>query len=171
MWSETAAIAACRGGQPARAHRLDRHDLARERRLHVHHAVAVHRAVDQLTRERLGRPPPVRHGLRVHVPGEDHRRPVSEGDVADGVGPVLEHGLQLDVLEPRRAHQRGEERGERPFLAEHARDAAHLLDQLDRALEVERVQHARRGCRRNVPPSTAAPSRRVRPGHEQLYGM
>ena len=28
-----------------------------------------------------------------------------------------------------------------PFLAEHARDPAHLLDELDRACEIDRCQH------------------------------
>jgi hypothetical protein len=90
--------------------------------------------------------------------------------MADGVGPVLEHGLELDVLEPGRGHRVCEERRERPFFTEHARDPADLADQLDRSVEVERVQHARRD-RRFDPYIHCISSFLDRSAHEQLYGM
>ena len=152
MWSETAAIASGRRGRQAgRAHRLDRDDLTGERGLHVHHAVAVDGPVDQGTRERLGDTPTVGHGFRVHVPREDHRRAVPEGDVPDGVGAVPHHRLQLDVLERRLAHHRREERRQVALLAEDARDTADLLHEVHRSPEVERAQHALRDERRSRP--------------------
>ena len=84
----------------------------------------------------------MRHGFRVHVAGQDHRGPVSEGDVADGIGAILDDRLQPDALEPRLAHRGREERGEVALFTEDARDPAHLLDQINCALEVERGQHA-----------------------------
>ena len=103
--------------QSRRADRFDRDDLTRQRRLHVHDAVAVHRPVDQRARERLRDAPPVRDGLRVHVTREDHGRTVTERDVPDGVRPVRQHRLELHALEARLGHHRGQERGQLPFLA------------------------------------------------------
>ncbi len=81
--------------QARRSDRLDRDDLACEGRLHVHHAVAVHRPVDQRSRERLGDAPSVRDRLRVHVAREDDPRTVAERDMSDGIRPVREHRLEL----------------------------------------------------------------------------
>ncbi len=90
----------------------------------------------------------------------------------DGVGAVLHHRLQLDVLERRLAHHRREERRQVALLAEDARDTADLLHEVHRSPEVERAQHALRDDRRSRPyihiGSSSAPSGSA---HVQLYGM
>jgi hypothetical protein len=123
--------------QAARAHGLDRDDLTGQCRLHVHDAVAVDRPVDQRAREGLGHAPAVGDGLRVQVPGQHHRRTLAEGDLADRVGSVGQHGLKLHVLETRLRHHRREEPRELALLTEDRRDPAYFLHELDRAIQIE----------------------------------
>src|SRR5215475_14169321 len=126
--------------EPAGLHRFDRDQLAGQGGLHVHDAVAVDGAIDEVARER-GRPlPAVGLGLGVQVAGEYDPWPGPEADLPDGVGPSREHVLQLHRLETGFAHDRGEESGQLSLAAQDAGDPADLPHQLHRPVEVEMAQ-------------------------------
>ena len=69
------------------------------------------------------------------------RRPGPNDDLAERVRPVGQDRLEFHRLEAGLLHDVGQERGQRPFLAEHAGNPADLLGQVHGTVRVQVLEH------------------------------
>lgn len=68
--------------------------------------------------------------------GEQDTLAVSECQLANRVGTIRQHRLEIDVLKTEFFHCRRQKIGQRPFLAENRGDSRDLPAQLDGEIEV-----------------------------------